>query len=423
MDRARVILIASGVLLLLSLGAIGLSDELHRRIPLFLTLYGIAFAAYALAVWAVLRGGATGTVAIVVIAIASRVMLIPVAPELSTDIHRYLWEGRVVLQGGNPFALAPADSSLLALRDEGFEHINHRHMATIYPPLAQGAFALAAWVQPRLWTLKALFVLFDLATLLLLLRLLRARGRPSAHAIVYAWSPLVIVETAHSGHLDAMGVCLLVLGVYGLSVQRPRVAGVAFAGALLVKYLAAVFVPFLFARRRWFALSALAALVVVGYLPFAGAGGHLLDSLRAYGGRWWFNGPPYMALAGILGDPAMSRRLLLAAGIVFALVASIRERDPARYGFLVVGCALLLSPTVYPWYLVWIIPFLCLFPNRAWILFSGLVALSYQVWTVYDRSGAWIVPTRFLALEYLPFYGLLAWDAARGNVATKGVRA
>jgi hypothetical protein len=350
-------------------------------------------------------------------------MLIPAAPELSTDIHRYLWEGRVVLQGGNPFALAPADSSLLALRDEGFEHINHRHMATIYPPLAQGAFALAAWVQPRLWTLKALFVLFDLATLLLLLRLLRARGRPPAHAIIYAWSPLVMVETAHSGHLDAMGVCLLVLGVYGLSVQRPRVAGVAFAGALLVKYLAAVFVPFLFARRRWFALSALAALVVVGYLPFAGAGGHLLDSLRAYGGRWWFNGPPYMVLAGILGDPAMSRRLLLAAGIVFALVASIRERDPARYGFLVVGCALLLSPTVYPWYLVWIIPFLCLFPNRAWILFSGLVALSYQVWTVYDRSGAWIVPTRFLALEYLPFYGLLAWDAARGNVATKGVRA
>jgi hypothetical protein len=90
------------------------------------------------------------------------------------------------------------------------------------------------------------------------------------------------------------------------------------------------------------------------------------------------------------------------------LVASRRERDPARFLYLVTGCALLLSPTVYPWYLMWMVPLLCIYPDRAWIAFTGLVALSYGVWAVYDRSGAWRVPTWLLAIEYAPFYGLLA---------------
>ena len=83
---------------------------------------------------------------------------------------------------------------------------------------------------------------------------------------------------------------------------------------------------------------------------------------------------------------------------------------------------ILLSPTVYPWYLVWIVPFLCVYPNRAWLLFTGLVALSYWVWVVYDATGVWALPGGLLALEYVPFYGLLVWDATRERSATEGPR-
>jgi hypothetical protein len=81
----------------------------------------------------------------------------------------------------------------------------------------------------------------------------------------------------------------------------------------------------------------------------------------------------------------------------------------------VLGCALVVSPTVYPWYLVSILPLVCLFPSRAWIAFSGLVMLSYGVWPEYAASGAWLVPTWLLALEYVPFYVLLLVGLSRNG--------
>ncbi|HEX5132563.1 MAG TPA: glycosyltransferase 87 family protein [Candidatus Krumholzibacteria bacterium] len=417
MTRERGLFLTAGMALVAVFAAIGSSASLHTRVGYFLALYGFAFAAYVLGVRIAFRAEPDRWLLGVMLAVAvvARAVLVPAHPDLSTDIHRYLWEGRVVLHGGNPFALAPADSSLTFMRDDGFELVNHRDMATIYPPLAQGAFALGAWLHPTVTMLKALFVLFDIATVMVLMKLLRARGRSPGHALVYAWSPLVILETGHSGHLDALGVFFLVCGILLLTGRRERWGFVALGAAFLAKYLTVVLLPFFVVRRRWAGILIVVAVAVVGYLPFAGAGAELVRSLRTYSGTWWFNGPPFMALSGILGEPITARRLLAAAGIVFAIAAAFRERDLARYTYLVIGCSLLLAPTVYPWYLIWMVPFLCIFPNRGWIAFTGLVALSYWVWVVYAASGAWIVPTRVLAAEYIPFYLLLAWEAARGS--------
>jgi hypothetical protein len=348
-----------------------------------------------------------------IVAVAARVAVLPARPDLSTDAYRYVWEGRVVLHGANPFAVAPADSSLAALRDDDFDLINQRSLATIYPPLAQGLFALGAWIAPNVIALKSIFTLFDLGIVLLLLALLRARGRPATHALVYAWSPLVILETGHSGHLDAAGVFFLVLGVALFTRGKRAWGAVALGASFLVKYLAIALAPYFLKRGYRRVLPIMLATVVVGYLPFLDAGDGLTGSLRTYGFDWSFNGPPFMALSTLFGDAARARVVLIVLGGLFAVVAALRTRDVARYAFLVIGAAIVLSPTVYPWYLVWIVPFLCVFPNRAWILFTGWVALSYWVWVEYDATGVWVLPSGVLALEYLPFYGLLVWDATR----------
>ncbi len=414
--RDRLLLTAAGVALTAAFVGLGLADDLHTRIPLFMLLYGAAFAAYLAGLRvAVASRGPDPALVIVMIAVAvlARAAVIPARPDLSTDIYRYLWEGRAVLHGVNPFAVAPADTSLAPLRDADFAFVNHKQLATIYPPAAQAVFAAAARIHSGATTLKALFALFDLATIAALMALLRARGRPVVHALAYAWSPLVIFETGHSGHLDAMGVFFLVAAILLSAGPRRWAAPVLLGVSILVKYLAVILLPFLAAKRRWGALVVVAAVVVVGYLPFLGAGRRLAASLREYGSTWWFNGPPYMAASAMLRDPALARRLLVALGAAFAVVAAFRERDLARFAYRVVACVLLLSPTVYPWYLVWIVPFLCLFPSRGWLAFTGLVALSYQVWTVYGASGAWLLPNWVLAAEYVPFYGLLVWDVLR----------
>lgn len=408
--RERGVLAAAGVVLVAATAAIGALDSPHRHVQAFLACYAIAFGAYLIAARVALRSRDTGRAALVlmfVFALAARATVIPARPDLSTDIYRYLWEGRVVLHGANPFAFAPSDTTLAPLRDDAFDLVNHKSLPTIYPPLAQGLFALSAWIHPNVTTLKIIFTVFDVATILLLVVLLRAHGRPSVHALVYAWSPLVIVETGHSGHVEAAGVFFLVLALVLWQRGRRVWAGVAFGGSFLVKYLALALAPWLARRRAIGALAAMAMVAVLGYLAFIDAGSRLIGSLRVYGDTWWFNGPPFIALSGVLGDGALARRLLAGIGVAFALVVAQRERDPLRYTYLVVGCALLLSPTVYPWYVVWMVPFLCVFPNRAWIAFTGFVALSNWVWVEYARTGAWTLGTGFLALEYLPFYALL----------------
>ncbi len=416
MTRDRLVLVLSGAALLAAFAAVAAAGELHRRIPLLFILYGSAFGAYVVGVRIALRTAPTDRWILALmfgVAIAARAVLIPSEPALSTDIYRYAWEGRVVLHGVNPFAVVPADSSLALLRDADFTRISHRHMATIYPPLAQGVFALSAWICPGVTTLKALFVLFDIGTIVALVFLLRARGRPPVHALVYAWSPLVILETGHSGHLDAVGVFFLVAGVTLLAHGRRWTGHAAFAASFLAKFITVALLPYFVARRHWKGIALAIVLAAAGYLPFIDAGPRLLDSLLAYGSTWWFNGPPFMALAGILDDPGLGRRLLAGAGIAFAIAAGFRERDLVRCAYLVLGCALLLSPTVYPWYLIWIVPFLCVFPGRAWIAFTGLVVLSYWVWVVQGQAGLWMLPTGVIALEYVPCYALLAWGALR----------
>jgi hypothetical protein len=351
--------------------------------------------------------------ALLAVSVLSHAFLIPARADLSTDIYRYAWEGRVVARGGNPFSNVPEDTTFAALRDGDYGRVVYRNMPAIYPPLAQGAFALAAIVHPGPFALKVLFSLFNLGTALVLLRLLRRRGLPAAYVLLFAWNPLVIVETAHSGHVDAMAAFFLVLALDLWESGRRVWAGIVLGASALVKYLALAALPWL-ARRRHVAVAlVLAAVVVIGYIPFWKAGAQLFASLRLYAGTWYFNGAPFFALSSFLGSQDLARRLLLGGGIAFVFAAALRERDLARFLYLTVGCALLISPTVYPWYLLWIAPFFALYRNRAWIGFSALVMLSYAVWTYFIDTGAWVLPNWLLALEYAPFYILLLLSLPR----------
>lgn len=412
-------IIAAGLALFVVFTALTLRPDLDRHVPVFLALYAAAFACYVAGIWIASTLPATRAtlIVIVLVGIAARLVLIAAPPTLSTDMYRYQWEGRVVLSGDNPFALAPNDPSLEPLRDANFQNINHPHLETIYPPLAQGIFALGAMFPRSIIALKILFVCFDVGTVLLLMLLLRDRGLAPAKAIVYAWSPLAIFETAHSGHVDALGIFFLVAGLLFFERRRGLRTTLVLAMAFLAKFGSAILIPYFVARRRYipWILTGL-IFIVVAYLPFVGARGKLLSSLLVYSEEWQFNGFIYRAFEGLIGDPIVTRRVLGVGLLVLVLGAAWRQRDLLRYTFVVVGAALLLAPTLYPWYVVWIVPFLCVYLNRAWLLFTGLVALSYWVWTSFPATGVWRLSPTILVLEYVPFYVLLVISAWRGRM-------
>ncbi len=398
---------------------LAITDDLTHRIPLFLFIVALAFVIYAVAVARVLRSRPVSIPVVVAVAIVSRLVLIPSAPDLSTDIYRYIWEGRMTWEGVNPFAVAPDDPRLTHLRDHNFESINHKDLATIYPPLAQGVFALAAKPRPGVTAMKLWLTLFEVGTIFLLLQWLPLLGRPPEYSLLYAWNPIAIVETARAGHVDAIGVFFVVLAALLWTRQRNQAGFAALAFSVLSKYFSLALVPFFALRTRyWKAVMLLPLLVVAAYLPFASAGEGLFASLQLYSRDWQFNGLPYrlMQLAGLPGD--WIRLVLVGALAVLVLWWARRDDEIVDYAFHIFGATLLLVPTLYPWYVLWMVPWLCVRPNPAWILFTGLVFITYVVWIDYNAAGTWFLQPWVYVVEYLPFYALLGWQLVRRHRRT-----
>jgi hypothetical protein len=451
--RLSTVLIAPAGLLILAVFAVIAASAGAGRAASFLPLFAAAFAGYLIAAAAVLRppggeAGAAGALRLVVaLAVAYRLVFLFLPPALSTDLWRYLWDGRLVCAGLSPYAHAPADPALLPLRDDLYARLEHRDVPAIYPPAAQALFAAGGACGRSATALKALFVGADLLGMVLIARLLRLRGLPPLRLLLYAWNPLVVIEVAWSGHLEPAALACALAGTAAIIQKRPMRGALALAVAGLVKLLPwFLFLPlWRHLTRRAAAAGAAAALVAVAFLPFAGDGARLAGGFSEYARRWQGNGSVFPIVEAILVglDPApaltaaiaavrarvpwsgpldllypwvhppfLARAVCFAAALAAAAMVARRVADPLRACSLTIGAAILLSPTVHPWYLIWMVPWLCFLPSPAWIFLSGAVVLAYAA--PHDAAPpAWIP-----VAEYGPFALLLAlewWRRRRGG--------
>ncbi len=402
---------------------LGIIDPKGGALAAYPYLFFPLFALYGLAVAAVFRkrSGPTFVGLIVGFAILFRVTLLASPPVLSSDLYRYIWDGRVQIAGINPYLYPPAAEELAPLRDEDiFPHINRQEAPTIYPPGAQMLFALIATAVPDSVTaLKAIMVLFDIGTILLILRLLNKAGIRSDRVLLYAWSPLAIFEVAGSGHLEALMLPVVLLALLARKNGKSVLAGIALGVATLIKLYPAALFPAVYKRRdRMFPL-AFGATILLGYLPYLyGAQGRVLGFLPAYVGPWEdFNvGLRHfltLALAPFTASPRPVAMLLLTALLGAVAIYVMRQRHTEAflwYGYVMVSAYLLLLPTSFhPWYVVWILPFLCFYPSWGWLYLSGAITLSYLKYV----QGSPAVPLTIRLLEFLPLYVLLAIEAVR----------
>jgi len=152
---------------------------------------------------------------ILIFAVCFRIVLWLSPPTLSDDIYRYIWEGRLVSMGINPFEYAPDASQLENMRDQKiFPRINHKDFVTIYPPLNQFMFSVSTQLHPSIKMMKLTFVIFDLLTMVVLILTLFTLKTDLNRIIIYAWNPLIIMEFAGSGHLDSAAIFFLMLSFY-----------------------------------------------------------------------------------------------------------------------------------------------------------------------------------------------------------------
>jgi hypothetical protein len=214
--------------------------------------------------------------------------------------------------------------------------------------------------------------------------------------------------------MDSLAIFGVVLAIFLFNRGRNLLGSASMALSFLAKYFSVVLIPFLVTRRRyWGGLALFVLVAILGYIPFAGASSKLAASLGVYSRHWEFNSLVFGVMRLFVEDPRAIRIVLVGIVVLFAFYQSYRQKDLLRYAYLVTGSTLVLSPTVYPWYLCWIVPFLCFYPSRAWLFLTGAVVLSYTVWPYFHDSGVWEVSWVVMLIEYTPFFGLLAYDAAR----------
>jgi len=391
--------------------------DVRRDTEIVLALAAAASIIYLIAIWLISRGRVSGRTSLWVclaLAVLCRAPLVPVEPTLSDDIYRYVWDGRIQAFGVNPYQAVPADPTLDVLHTDVTRKMNHPAMPTLYPPFAEWVFRGIAAIDQSVIAFKVTFVLLDLAIVVLLLRWLAAAGRSPWLVLAYAWNPLVILEVAGSGHLDVIGALLLTVSFLALSNRIGWLAAIALVAAVEVK-----FVPIVLAPLFWRRIRIRDAAIAIGFgllfpLPFMGGALTVpIGALPTFLAKWRFNGPAYAMVESVFRTRALVA-LPVVAGL--AVAAWYRRRSgeltPSAWAWPM-GVALLLSPTVYPWYLLWICPFLAARATLPLLLWTQTSLFTYFVWRVSASGGGWRLPWWVLVMEFGTVAVAGAWMATK----------
>jgi len=376
--------------------------------------------------------GRVALAAILLLALAMRLLLVGQETYLSNDIYRYIWDGRVQAAGINPYLHVPADPALAHLRDfKIFRHINRADYAvTAYPPVAEMLYFAITRIAETTLVMRLAMVGFEVVIILVLLDLTRLLALPRTTIVAYAWHPLAIWEVANSGHIEAAMVALLMTGVWLLLRARRVLGAIAVTLAALVKPYAVLVFPAFWRPFDWRVPLAIIATVLLCYAPYyLGAGkavlgfssGYIAEEGLASGDgillvaaiQSWLGPVPGLVIAYVV----MAGAIMIALGLYYRFdpQRTPRQTIDAIVVLLTVGL-LLVSPN-YAWYFLALVPFIALGAGpTAWALTLGALLHYRPVYFGETNDLIW------KSLATLPFVLTLSVVLLRRIVRAQGFR-
>jgi len=351
---------------------------------------------------------------IIALGIIFRITLLPTSYTTSDDVHRYLWEGKVIVNGYNPYTTPPEDSSLIHLHDDNYEKVTFKHMTAIYPPLSQVVFAVNYLIaENSALFLKVIYLLFEVITLIFLLKLLILKGKDPKLILLYAWLPLPIMEYFINAHIDVVGITFLLFFLYYFEKNKINLSSLMLALAFLSKLLALLLLPLIIKKlgikKALIFYSVFIITCIIFYLPFIFGNPDVLGGLFRYLEHWEFNGSVYNLIKMIFSRGDIAHIICGALLTISVLVVSFRYKEFINGVFAVFLLIMIFSTTVYPWYLGWIAalnvfnPFYSVLSLFFTINFSNFTPLA-EKWKEYPI--VWVI-------EYIPFYTFLIYDLWR----------
>jgi len=398
---------------------VGRQQDVNAHMAKFIGLLLLAGILYVIGVFWTERFhlGPTALIIILGSAVIFRVVLLSAPSTLSDDVYRYQWDGRAQRAHLNPYVVYPNSDELDWLQNPEHPEPPGEDIPTIYPPLSELAYRLIESVPGY----KRASAIFDLAGAGMLLLLLTSRKQPLHRVLAYLWNPTVLVSFAMSGHFDSLAIVTFLSALFFLLTNRQALAMGALALSFLSKFFPVLLLVTFLKRVRLVYAGIFVAVVFAFYVPFLSAGSHLLDGARGYARDWINNASLFHLLQFVAGSRAGAE---LTAGLIVLVAIGYlakRQAEPLWSSLILTGGVLLVSPTAYPWYFAWSIPFLCFYPNAAWLLMSVTSVLAYTPAITYGAGEPLRNSLLMLSLEYGPVYLWLAyycWPARRTKLST-----
>jgi alpha-1,6-mannosyltransferase len=317
------------------------------------------------------------------------------------DIHRYVWDGRLQRLGYNPYVVVPSDPAVKGLHTSETRNMSSPDLPSPYPPGAQLFFRGVTSIRESTFAMRTAFVICDFAIAFVLLDMLRLNRQGGHLVLAYAWNPLLALEVAGSGHIDILGALLLLVSLAALGRRWRTTAAVGLGLAISIKLLPVVLLPLYWKRIR-IRDAALAAIVVgLLYMPFLRHGHLSTGSLGTYVQSFRFNGPVFAML-----DHVAPPRLLAGLAVLVGLVIAtwIRGAAPEWSAEVVawpMAASLLFSPVVFPWYLLWLVPFVTSASTVLIFVWTVSIIPTYIMWHLRTIGRPWgPLPGWVMLLEY-----------------------
>jgi alpha-1,6-mannosyltransferase len=393
-------------------------QDLDAHMPEFIGLLLLAGVLYVIGVFWVerFRLGASALLIILAGAVLFRVALLPARSTPSDDVYRYQWDGRAQRAQLNPYVVFPNSPGLDWLQNPEHPEPPGEETPTLYPPLSELTYRLIETVPGY----KRVSTILDLSSVVVLMLLLAAVKQPLHRVLAYAWNPTVLISFAMSGHFDSLAIVTFLAALFFLVTNRSALSMGALALSFLSKFFPVLLLLTFLKRVRLAHVGLFVSLIFAFYLPFMGAGLHLLDGFRNYARDWDNNASLFHLLRFVAGSRVGA--VLIAGLIVLAAIVYLAKSraTPLWSSLLLTGGVLLLSPTAYPWYFTWSIPFLCFYPSAAWLLMSVTSFLAYTPAIAYGGGEPLENSLLMLSLEYGPVYLWLAyycWAAHRAKLS------
>ena len=368
------------------------------------------------------------------LAVLFRLLFLLAIPNLTQDFYRFVWDGRLILEGLNPYLHTPnelMESSIglfpqMNTLYEGMGALSAKHYSN-YPPVHQMPFIIAAFISKHsilgsIVVLRLILISADLGILVFGKKLLKKLNKPTRTMYWFILNPLVIIELTGNLHFEGLMLCLFIMSLYFIHSKKWHIAAVVMALSIAVKLVPVLSLPLFLNKLGWkksvLFYSVTAAVFIILFIPFFSFG--LLENFSATIGLWFsnfeFNASVYYFLKGTL-ENINGVSVINSMGIIVACVVTLqtsylllkKKKETSQIILMILWILsgyYFISTTVHPWYIISLL-LLSVFTNYKFVLvWSYTLILSYIAYNEFSVEEC----NSILIIEYTPVILMLGWE-------------